>query len=73
MEGEGGGEPCCGNLQQSSMILKVRWSTRRPYCTKTVTKYITYITDQLYGRGGGMQSDQVGVTDLQENISIVKN
>ena len=35
----GGGEPRSGGLQRSCAFSKVKWSTRRPHCTQTVTKH----------------------------------
>ena len=34
----GGGEPQSGGLQLSSAFFKMKWPTRRPHCTQTVTK-----------------------------------
>ena len=36
----GGGEPQSGGLQLSSAFFRVKWPTRRPHCTQTVTKQL---------------------------------
>ena len=69
----GGGEPQSGGLQVNFAFFRVKWPTRRPHCTQTITniaKSMAYIINQSCGdfqQGGCPYQPTSGIQWIPEH------